>query len=164
MRGDHKVMSTTAIIANWQLPLGTFIVSIIIGAITIACMVFGSEPEKGITSRRIIAVATIGPTLVILAGLGFAAPMPQVVHTGSVLTLLSPTPRPPESRIGDTICTALVVMDLIPLTFIGIVYARRAGGPAPMRAAGTVTGCVLLAVLTLLAGLGAAQALAGAGF
>lgn len=157
-------MSTTAIIANWQLPLGTLIVSIVIVASTIVCMMYGSEPEKGVASRRIIAGATILPTLIILIGLGFAAPMPQVVHKGPVLTQSSPTLRPSESRVGDTLCTALVVMELVPLTFIGIAYARRAGGPAPMRAAGVVTGCVLLAVLTLLAGLGAAQALAGAGF
>ncbi len=52
-------MSTTAIIANWQLPLGTLIVSIVIVASTIVCMMYGSEPEKGVASRRIIAGATI---------------------------------------------------------------------------------------------------------
>ena len=157
-------MSTAEIIANWQLPLGTFIVSIVIGAITVACMVFGSEPEKGVASRRIIAGATIVPALIILIGLGFAAPMPQVVHTGALPTLSHRLPQPPESRVGDTLCLILVIVQLVALTFTGIAYARRSGGPAPMRAAGVVSGCVLLGVLTLLAGLGAGQALAGASF
>ena len=155
-------MSTTAIIANWQLPLGMFIVSMVIGTTTIACMVFGSEPQRSVVSRRIIAAATFVPALVILVGLGFAAPMPQVVHAGPVLTFASPSSNPPESRVGDTLCLILVNVQVVALTFTGIAYAQRAGGPAPMRAAGVVTGCVLLGVLTLLAGLGAGQALAGA--
>jgi len=155
-------MSTTAIIANWQLPLGMFLVAMVIGTTTIACMVFGSEPRKGVVSRRIIAGATFVPSLVNLIGLGFAAPMPHVIHAGPVLTFVSPSSNPPESRVGDTLCLILVVVQVVALTFTGIAYAQRAGGPAPMRAAGVVTGCVLLGVLTLLAGFGAGQALAGA--
>ena len=59
---------------------------------------------------------------------------------------------------------ALVTVQLVVLIFTGVAYARQAAGAAPMRAAAARTGCVFLIVLTLLAGLGAGGALAGAGF
>ena len=141
-------MSTTAIIANWQLPLATLVVSCVIGAIMLACMVREPAFGRGSTFHRIVAAASIVPTLIVLVGLGFAAPMVA--------------PRPPESRVGDTLCAALVIVQLVVLIFTGIAYARQAVGAAPMRAAGAGTGCVFLIVLTLLAALGAGQALAGA--
>lgn len=140
-------MSTTAIIANWQFLVGMLIVSITIGAVTIACMARNPQPRI-VTARRIIAVAMIVPALIILVGLAFAMPMDA--------------PRRPESRVGDTFCMALLVVQLVTLTFTSIVCAQRANGPTPMRAAGAVSGCVLLGVLTLLSALGAGQALAGA--
>ena len=141
-------MSTTAIIANWQLPLVTLAVSIVIAGIMLACMVRRPAFRRGITFHRIVAAASIVPTLIILVGLGFAAPMIA--------------PRLPESRVGDTLCAALVIIQLATLTFTGIAYSRQAARATPMRAAGAGTGCAFLIGLTLLAGLGAAEALAGA--
>ena len=139
-----------AIIANWQLPLATLAVSIVIGVIMLACMVRGPTLGRNITLHRIVAAASFVPTLIILVALGFAAPMVA--------------PHPPESRVGDALCTALVIVQLATLTFAGIAYARQAARAAPMRAAGAGTGCTFLIVLTLLEGLGAAEALAGTGF
>jgi|GEM_PF-3105842 len=155
-------MSTTAIIANWQLPLGMLVVSILIGASTLAFMVRGLAFRTSAALRWIIAAATVVPTLIILIGLGFAMPMPQMVHTGAVTTFSYKLPRPPESGVGDALCMALMVVQIVALTFTGIIYARHALASAPLRAGGAGIGCAALIMLTLLAALGAGQALAGA--
>lgn len=143
-------MSTIAISANWQLPLATLILSMAIGVIMLMCMVPGHAVGRRLIIKRIVVATTVVPTLIILVGLAFAAPMTA--------------PRPPELRVGDFLCSALVIVQLATLTYTGIAYARKAAPVAQMRTAGAGAGCLFLIMLTLLAGLGAAEALAGAGF
>lgn len=67
----------TTIADYLSLWLGTLAISIAIGVVTILCMAAAAKPQRVVASRRMIAVSTLVPTLILLLGLGFAKPMPR---------------------------------------------------------------------------------------
>lgn len=140
--------------------LGTLALSVAIGFATTMCMAVAAKPQKVVASRRVIAVSTLVPTMIVLLGLGFAAPMPHTI--GAQLLASSGHFKPIGNAAASTICAILLLCQAPALVYTGIAYARRAGGPGPMAAAGVVSGCVFLGIMTLLAELAAAQLLSGA--